>query len=266
MNPQRRSPSPLPAAEASHGERLQKLLAAAGLGSRRQIESWIAAGRVSVSGRTARLGDRATPSDVICLDGKPVQRAPRGSNLPRVLLYHKPVGELVTRSDPQGRPTVFERLPALHGGKWTPIGRLDFNTSGLLVLTDSGELANRLMHPRYEVEREYLVRALGRLGPAERRTLLSGVELDDGRAAFDLLEPTGTGRSGANRWYRTRLREGRNREVRRMFEAVGLRVSRLVRTRFGPFTLPKDLPPGRWCELPGHVVADFMRSLEKTAP
>jgi len=255
--PRHRSSQP-PAGEAARGERLQKLLAAAGLGSRREIEGWIAQGRVSVSGRTARLGDRATAEDLVCLDGEPVRGGARATVLPRVLLYHKPVGEIVTRSDPQGRPTVFARLPSLASGKWTSVGRLDVNTSGLLVLTDSGELANRLMHPRYGIEREYLVRALGRLGTAERQALLTGVRLEDGRAAFDSLEPAGTAKAdtAANRWYRASLREGRKREVRRMFEAVGLRVSRLIRTRFGTLELPRDLPTGQVRELsPGEVRA-----------
>jgi len=259
--PRHRS-NPPPAGEAVRGERLQKLLAAAGLGSRREIETWIAQGRVSIAGRAARLGDRATPEDVIFLDGKPVQGATRAAVLPRVLLYHKPVGEIVTRSDPRGRPTVFTRLPPLATGKWTSVGRLDVNTSGLLVLTDSGQLANRLMHPRYGIEREYLVRALGRLGAAEQHALLTGVTLDDGLAAFATLERADADKSdaAANRWYRVGLREGRKREVRRMFEAVGLRVSRLVRTRFGPLELPRDLPSGHARELaPGAVRALMQR-------
>ena len=217
---------------------------------------------MSVSGRTAKLGDRAKLSEVVCLDGRPVQRAASSeTHLPRVLQYHKPVGELVTRSDPGGRATVFSRLPPLRAAKWNAIGRLDINTSGLLLLTDSGELANRMMHPRYGVEREYAVRAWGRLGAAERRALLAGVELEDGPAAFESLESGGSrgGEPGANRWYRVTLREGRNREVRRLFEAVGLRVSRLIRTRFGPLVLPKDLEPGRWRELEPARVQELMR-------
>jgi len=181
--------------------------------------------------------------------------------VPRVLQYHKPIGELVTRSDPGGRPTVFTRLPLLRVARWNAIGRLDINTSGLLLLTDSGELANRMMHPRYGVAREYAVRAWGRLGAGERRALLAGVELDDGPAAFESLESAGpvAGEPGANRWYRVTLREGRNREVRRLFEAVGLRVSRLIRTRFGPIELPKDLTPGHWRELEPARVQELMR-------
>ena len=175
----------------------------------------------------------------------------------RVILYHKPVGELVTRRDPDDRPTVFARLPRLPGGKWTAVGRLDINTSGLLLLTDSGELANRLMHPRFEVLREYSVRALGRLSPEQQRRLLTGVELEDGRAAFERIEVQGQD-AGANRWYRVALREGRNREVRRLFEAVGLRVNRLVRTGYGPVYLPRDLEPGQWRELEPSRVRELL--------
>lgn len=184
------------------------------------------------------------------------------TGLPRVLLYHKPVGELVTRSDPAGRPTVFARLPPVRHAKWAAVGRLDFNTSGLLLFTDSGELANRIMHPRFGMLREYAVRALGRLGPTERRRLLQGVELEDGRAAFERIDARG-GDVGANRWYQVALREGRNREVRRLFEAVGLRVSRLVRTGFGPVQLPRDLAPGQWCELEPRQVREL---IAQTAP
>jgi 23S rRNA pseudouridine2605 synthase len=231
--------------------RLQKLLAAAGFGSRREIETWIEAGRIAVAGKTAKLGDRARPFDAITLDGKTVTLSE--ASAPRVLLYHKPVGELVTRSDPEGRPTVFSRLPP---GRWLAVGRLDFNTSGLLLLTDSGELANRLMHPRYELEREYAVRVHGQ---PDLQKLLAGITLDDGPAAFDSIEPA-PGRSieGANRWYRVVLREGRNREVRRLFEAVGSQVSRLIRVRYGTIELPADLDAGKWRELaPGRVSGLF---------
>jgi len=228
---------------------LQKLLASAGLGSRRGIEEWIAAGRVTVDGRRATLGERAGMDQRIEVDGRPVRLRPSDAAA-RVLVYHKPVGELVTRRDPGGRPTVFERLPRLRNGQWVAIGRLDLNTSGLLLFTDSGALANRLMHPRYEVEREYLVRVLGTLSDVTRRRLLQGVALEDGEAAFARLEPlrAGSGRA-ANQWYRVVLREGRTREVRRLFEAVGLRVSRLMRVRFGTVRLPRTLQPGQWTEL-----------------
>src|SRR5262249_30684413 len=215
------SPKPGPAPQA---ERLQKLLAAAGLGSRREIESWIEAGRVTVNGAQAKLGDRAGRRDQVAGDGKPVAFLQAGQ--PRVLVYHKPVGELVTRSDPQGRPTVFSRLPP---GRWVAVGRLDINSAGLLLFTDSGELANRLMHPRYEIEREYVARVHGRLSPEVLEKLRSGVHLEDGPAAFvSIREEGGT---GSNRHYRVVLREGRNREVRRLFEAVGAQVNRLMRVR-----------------------------------
>jgi 23S rRNA pseudouridine2605 synthase len=229
--------------------RLQKLLAAAGLGSRRTIEGWIAAGRVTVGGRTARLGDQAGVHDRIEVDGRPVRLRPADAPA-RVLLYHKPIGELVTRSDPGGRPTVFQRLPPPRRGQWIAVGRLDLNTSGLLLFTDSGELANRLMHPRYAIEREYLVRVLGALGEATHRRLLRGVSLEDGAAAFTRLEPLRpSSGNAANQWFRVVLREGRKREVRRIFEAVGLQVSRLMRVRFANVRLPRSLRPGQWVEL-----------------
>ena len=224
---------------------MQKLLAAAGLGSRREIEAWIAAGRLTVNGAAAALGTRATPADEILLDGKRV--ALRAQEPARVLLYHKPVGELVTRSDPEGRPTVFSRLPP---GRWVAVGRLDINSSGLLLFTDSGELANRLMHPRYGVEREYLARVQGRVDVEKLR---GGVQLEDGEAAFERIEALDPRAQGANRWYRVTLSEGRKREVRRLFAAVGARVSRLRRIRYGPVEMPGDLPPGQWRELANPV-------------
>lgn len=258
MNPRRRPPSPKPPTNPPQAERLQKLLAAAGLGSRRQVETWIEAGRLSVNGRTARLGERALASDRIELDGKALTLKASGAR-PRVLLYHKPDGEMVTRADPEGRPTVFQRLPPIEGGKWVAVGRLDINTAGLLLLTDSGELANRLMHPRYEVEREYAVRVLGALSEENRTRLTRGVQLADGTGRFDSLAPSG-GAEGANRWYRVVLREGRNREVRRLFEAVGSKVSRLLRVRYGPVALPRDLRPGRWIELDEKSVAEIVKA------
>lgn len=223
------------------------MLAAAGLGSRRQIEQWIAAGRVTVDGKRAELGQRALPSQNIAVDGKPVELELHAAC--RVLLYHKPVGELVTRNDPEGRPTVFARLPP---GRWVAVGRLDINSSGLLLFTESGELANRLMHPRYEVEREYLARVQGE---ADVERLRSGVRLADGLAAFERIEPALDRGGGTNRWYRVMLREGRNREVRRLFEAIGTRVSRLIRVRYGSVELPRDLAPGRWRELEPEATA-----------
>ena len=198
---------------------------------------------MSVSGRLAKLGDRAGPSDSILLDGKPVRVPARTPT--RVLLYHKPIGELVTRSDPQGRPTVFSNLPP---GRWIAVGRLDVNSSGLLLFTDSGELANRLMHPRYGFEREYSARIRGALSAAEEKRLLQGILLDGVPARFESIRGERDGK-GANRWYRVVLKEGRNREVRRLFDALGHPVSRLVRLRYGPIELPADLPPQSWREL-----------------
>lgn len=201
-----------------------------------------------MNGTVAALGARATAADEILVDGKPVRMA--GPAAPRVLLYHKPVGELVTRQDPEGRATVFSRLPP---GRWVAVGRLDLNSSGLLLFTDSGELANRLMHPRYGVEREYAARIRGALRAEERKRLLEGVLLDGEPARFDCITEDRSG-EGTNRWYRVVLREGRNREVRRLFEAVGHPVSRLVRLRYGPVHLPEDLAAGRWRELRNPVI------------
>ena len=232
---------------------MQKLLAAAGLGSRREIEGWIAAGRICVNGQVAKLGDRAGPSDSILVDGRPVERPTAGK--PRVLLYHKPVGELVTRSDPEGRRTVFSQLPP---GRWIAVGRLDLNSSGLLLLTDSGDLANRLMHPRYGLEREYLARVRGELKPEELKRLLEGILLDGIPARFERIESHRES-EGSNRWYRVVLQEGRNREVRRLFEALGHPVSRLSRVRYGPVELPQDLAAGKWRELPAKTVNGLFR-------
>ena len=218
------------------------------MGSRREIETWIEAGRVTVNGQVAKLGDRGSVADAIALDGKTLKLSK--ASAPRVLLYHKPVGELVTRSDPEGRPTVFSRLPP---GRWVAVGRLDINSSGLLLFTDSGELANRLMHPRYEIEREYRARVQGVLKKEVLEKLLQGVQLEDGPATFSSIQPTEKN-EGTNRWYRVVLREGRKREVRRLFEAVGARVSRLQRVRYGPIELPPDLPPGRWREIENPVI------------
>ena len=218
------------------------------MGSRRAIEGWIAAGRVAVDGRVARLGDRALPGAAITLDGAPL-RLRAATAAARVIAYHKPEGELVTRNDPQGRASVFARLPALSGARWIAVGRLDLNSSGLLLFTNSGDLANRLMHPRHAVPRVYLARVLGELGAAAQARLREGVELEEGvRGRFDTLAPTGKA-VGANRWYRVTLHEGRNREVRRLFEAVGCRVSRLRRIAFGSVELPRDLGAGQWFEL-----------------
>jgi 23S rRNA pseudouridine2605 synthase len=224
-------------------QRLHKVLAAAGIGSRREIEDWIIAGRISVNGEPADVGQKVGPGDRVRINGKlmPLRFATR---VPRVVLYHKPEGEIVSRDDPEGRPTVFDRLPVLRKGRWIAVGRLDFNTSGLLLFVNDGDLANKLMHPRYELDREYAVRILGELDEAQRGALLAGIELEDGPAKFNTLLDAGG--EGANHWYRVTLSEGRNREVRRMFEAMGLTVSRLMRVRYGPVVLPSRLKRGMW--------------------
>lgn len=226
--------------------RLQKLLAEAGLGSRRTVEAWIRAGRLSVGGRKAQLGDRAGPGDDVRLDGKRLKLKAADTAPHELLLYYKPAGEVTSRSDPEGRPTVFERLPPPGRGRWINVGRLDVNTTGLLLLTTDGKLAHRLMHPSSEVEREYLVRVRGRPSQEALAQLLLGVKLEDGAAAFARITPdtreeeAGRGHSS----FRVVLTEGRNREVRRLWQAVGHEVSRLKRIRYGPIELPGDLKPG----------------------
>ncbi|HZP91416.1 MAG TPA: pseudouridine synthase [Burkholderiales bacterium] len=227
-------------------QKLQKVLAQAGLGSRRAMEELIQSGKVKVNGAPAALGQRVTTEDLIQVGRRQIKFKVT-SRLPRVILYHKPEGEIVSRDDPQGRPSVFEKLPAIRSAKWLAVGRLDFNTRGLLIFTTSGELANRLMHPRFEVEREYAVRLFGSLSEEQARQLQRGVRLSDGDARFEVLEPKGG--EGRNRWYRVIVREGRNRIVRRMFEALGLQVSRLMRARFGIVALPPNLKRGGWTEL-----------------
>jgi 23S rRNA pseudouridine2605 synthase len=224
--------------------RLQKLMAAAGLGSRRNIEQWIKDGRVTISGRVAQLGDRAGPADEVFLDGRKLDLRATMEPARELLLYHKPVGEMTTRSDPQGRPTVFERLPQPASGRWVVVGRLDVNTSGLLLFTTDGELAHRLMHPSSEIDREYLVRIRGRPSPFVVNQLLEGVTLEDGPARFDKIVQDET--DGTHTSFRVVLHEGRNREVRRIWSAIGFEVSRLLRIRYGPVQLPRDLGPGAW--------------------
>lgn len=243
--------------------RLQKVLAEAGVGSRREMEEWIAAGRVSVNGVVATIGQSVVPTDKVKVGGRLINiRFTGSSRPPRVLMYHKPEGEIVSRDDPDGRPSVFAALPRMRGGRWINVGRLDFNTSGLLLFTTSGELANRLMHPSSELVREYAVRVLGELTMEAQKELLAGVELEDGPANFASLVDAGG--EGANKWYRVSLFEGRNREVRRMFEAVGCTVSRLIRVRYGPFILPPQLKRGRSHELTEDEVKALMRELGKT--
>lgn len=231
-------------------EKLQKVLARAGHGSRREIEGIIQAGRVSVDGKIATLGDRVevTKATRIRIDGHVVSVKETDEAVCRVLLYYKPEGELCTRSDPDGRPTVFDRLPKMRGARWVAVGRLDVNTSGLLLFTTDGELANRLMHPSHEVEREYAVRVFGEVDEDKLKLLTKGVQLDDGPASFCTLKYSGG--EGLNQWYNVTLTEGRNREVRRLWEAVGVQVSRLIRVRYGDIPLPKGLPRGGWTEMP----------------
>ena len=223
-------------------ERIQKLLATAGHGSRREIEQWLRDGRVTLEGRIAQLGDRALAGADLRLDGQPLASAAPPART--VLIYHKPVGEVTTRRDPAGRPTVFETLPTPPCGRWVVIGRLDVNTTGLLLFTTDGALAHRLMHPSAEIEREYLVRVHGRPGPDVLDRLRRGVTLEDGPANFDRIEAGG--HSESHSWYRVTLREGRNREVRRLWQEVGFEVSRLARLRYGQVRLPEDLRPGGW--------------------
>ena len=244
-------------------ERLHKLLAQSGLGSRREMEELISAGRVSVNGEVAQLGQSATPGDRIKVNGRLVNLK-FSTRVPRVIMYHKPEGEIVSRDDPDHRPSVFTSLPRLSGSRWVAVGRLDFNTSGLLIFTTSGELANALMHPRNNLVREYAVRVLGELSLEAQQRLLQGVELDDGPAQFASLQDGGG--EGSNHWYRVSLFEGRNREVRRLFEAVGITVSRLIRVRYGPFILPPNLKRGRVVELEEPEVRKLMSDLGVSAP
>jgi 23S rRNA pseudouridine2605 synthase len=243
--------------------KLHKVLAEAGMGSRREMEELIVAGRVSVNGEPAHIGQRIMPTDQVRINGKPVKRK-LPNKPPRVLIYHKPTGEIVSHADPEGRPSVFDRLPPMKTAKWLAVGRLDFNTEGLLMLTTSGDLANRFMHPRYSVEREYAVRVVGELSEGMRQKLLHGVELEDGPANF--LRIRDGGGEGTNHWYHVALAEGRNREVRRMFEAAGLMVSRLIRTRHGPIDLPRGLKRGRWEELEEAEVRRLMAAVGLKAP
>jgi 23S rRNA pseudouridine2605 synthase len=236
-------------------QRLHKVLASCGFGSRRAMEDMIIAGRITVNRLPAEVGQKVGPGDEVRINGELVKvrfSEPR----PRVLMYHKPTGEIVTRDDPEGRPTVFEKLPNIGNGKWINVGRLDFNTEGLMLFTNSGELANRLMHPRYEVEREYAVRIMGRLSDEQMQALTTGVELEDGPAKCEKVEDGGGEDEGANHWYHVVLKEGRNREVRRLFEALGLTVSRLIRTRYGTLAMPSVMKRGDMLELePADVAA-----------
>ncbi len=238
------------------GEKLQKVLARTGAGSRRAVETWIEAGRISVDGVRATLGQRVTGTENIRIDGQPITLRATAARR-RVLLYHKPEGEVCTRSDPQGRPTIYEHLPLTRNSRWVSVGRLDINTSGLIILTTDGELANRLMHPSHALEREYAMRVLGPVDEETRKRLCTQVDLEDGPARFERL--TDAGGEGANHWYHGVLKEGRHREVRRLWESQGIQVSRLMRIRFGPVALPRDLRRGRWEEASPEVVNTLLK-------
>ena len=242
--------------------KLHKVLAQAGLGSRLDMERLVAEGAVTVNAQVAHVGQRVKAGDQIKVNGRLV-RWNTQSQTPRVLAYHKPAGELVTLDDPQNRPTVFRTLPRLQNGKWQAVGRLDLNTEGLLLFTNSGELANKLMHPRFGLEREYAARVLGALSVEEKQRLTQGIELEDGLAQFLSIEEGGG--EGANCWYRVTIAEGRNREVRRMFEALGHAVSRLIRVRYGAMMLPRGLKRGAWMELDDGDVQILMRTASPSA-
>jgi 23S rRNA pseudouridine2605 synthase len=241
-------------------EKLQKVLARAGLGSRREIETWITAGRVKVNNEIAKLGDRVELAEKIEVDGRVIRLESAKPVKCRVLMYHKPVGEICARSDPEGRPTVFDKLPNLRGQRWIVIGRLDFNTAGLLLFTNNGDLAHRLMHPSYEMEREYAVRVFGEVKPEILQRLREGVELDDGPANFDEIRDAGG--DGSNHWYHVILREGRNREVRRLWESQDIVVSRLIRVRFANIPLPRFLRPGKYQDLEPEQIDELMNMVK----
>ncbi|CAG0943155.1 Ribosomal large subunit pseudouridine synthase B [Gammaproteobacteria bacterium] len=246
-------------------ERLQKFLAAAGLGSRREIEGWIAAGRLRVNGKLASLGQKVSGSERITLDGQPLRGVSRRRRpKPRAIVYHKPVGEVCTRTDPEARPTVFQSLPRANGARWISVGRLDIDTSGLLLFTTDGELAHALMHPSSGLEREYAARVRGVVTEDVLRLLCEGLQLDDGPGRFASV--TAEGGEGANRWYKVCVAEGRNRIVRRLWEAVGCQVSRLIRVRFGPVRLPRHLPRGRFAEMSPQQLAGLYAAAGLPAP
>ncbi len=240
-------------------ERIQKVLARAGLGSRREIEEWISRGKIRINGAVAKLGDRYHEGDQLTLDGRYLNLSKRLQQPTRVLAYHKPAGELVTRRDPEGRPVVFTQLPKLQQGRWIAVGRLDLNTQGLLLVTNNGELANRLMHPSRQIERKYAVRVLGPIGEETLSRLAQGIELDDGFARFESLQAAGG--EGANKWFHVTLREGRNRIVRRLWESQGVTVSRLIRIKFGDVALPPRLKARTFYELKANELADLMQSV-----
>ena len=242
-------------------EKIQKVLANAGLGSRRQIETWIQEGRITVNGRKATIGDRMTYHDKVSVDGREMKLVKSQNQKSRVLIYHKPEGEICTRSDPEGRPTIFDQLPLIRNNRWICVGRLDFNTSGLLLITNDGELANKMMHPSSEIEREYAVRIHGDVGGDALERLQKGVKLEDGMASFNTIVDAGG--SGSNHWFHVTVKEGRNRLVRRLWEALGFTVSRLIRIRFGNVYLPSNLKRGKHVELTDEEVALLVEHLSQ---
>lgn len=244
-------------------EKIQKILANAGVGSRRQIEGWIGEGRITVNGRVAAIGDRMTYRDKVCVDGREIKLLKSKTQKTRVLLYHKPEGEMCTRNDPEGRPTIFESLPIIRNSRWICVGRLDFNTSGLLLITNDGDLAHKLMHPSSCIEREYAVRIRGDVSALHLQKMRQGVELEDGMAHFEQI--TDGGGAGTNHWFHVVVKEGRNRLVRRLWESQGYTVSRLIRIRFGNVYLPSGLKRGRHVELSEEDIAAltlFLNQLE----
>jgi 23S rRNA pseudouridine2605 synthase len=243
--------------------RIQKKLAELGLGSRREIEGWIEEGRIQVNGEVASLGDKITDRCRVYVDGKRVSLQLNKSALPRVLLYNKPEGEVCTSNDPDGRKTVFDSIPKLNKSRWVMVGRLDLNTQGLLLFTDDGELAKRLMHPSYEIQREYAVRVVGEVDKAMLKRLCDGVQLDDGFARFEVIEHSGG--EGANMWFHVIIKEGRNREVRRLWESQGVKVSRLIRVRFGDVLLPRSLRRGKYADLDKKMVQKLMKAVDLPA-
>lgn len=240
-------------------EKIQKVLANAGLGSRRQIEEWIKAGRVSVNGEVAKIGDRITEHAAVSIDKRPIKLFKSQDKKTRVLVYNKPEGEICTRNDPEGRPTVFGSLPMLRNGRWIAIGRLDINTQGLMLFTNNGELANKMMHPSTELEREYAVRVHGQVSPEMVENLKSGVKLEDGMGNFEKI--TAAGGEGSNSWFNVIVKEGRNRLVRRLWETQGVKISRLMRVRFGSIALPRGLHRGQWEEMEMDDIDRLMRAL-----
>lgn len=255
----RRKPMKTSAPAAAEPERLQKLLSRAGVGSRREVESWMEAGRITVNGKATEPGQKVTVDDRIELDGRKLDTRTAAETVRRVLIYNKPEGEVTTRRDPEGRPTVFDGLPKLKDHRWIAIGRLDINTTGLMLFTTDGELANRLMHPSHQIDREYAVRVFGEVDDAMLKRLIEGVLLDDGVAKFSDISPAGG--KGINQWFHVTLFEGRNREVRRLWESQGVQVSRLKRVRYGPAFLPSRLSVGRWEEMEQKAVDGLSKAV-----